>query len=240
MSNAASPRRGLGRGFEVLIGGAASVELAHVPIEQIHANPRQPRRRFDHSSTAGLADSIRLQGIVQPVVLRPRLEGGYELIAGERRWRAAREAGLPDRARADPRGRRPRHAPPRARRERREREPLPGRGGARIRGADGRVRAVARRGLASGSVARSRRSPTSCGSSSSPTTCSRWSSAASSPRGTPGRSSPFPTTPSGGGSRGRSSRRGCPCGRPSVRHAGRARRRSRARRRRSIPRSRGA
>ncbi len=95
MSNAASPRRGLGRGFEVLIGGASSVELAHVPIEQIHANPRQPRRRFDHSSTAGLADSIRSQGVVQPVVLRPRLEGGYELIAGERRWRASREAGLP-------------------------------------------------------------------------------------------------------------------------------------------------
>jgi ParB family transcriptional regulator, chromosome partitioning protein len=95
LSNAASPRRGLGRGFEVLIGGAASVELAHVAIEQIHANPRQPRRRLDHSSTAGLADSIRTQGVVQPVVLRPRLEGGYELIAGERRWRAAREAGLP-------------------------------------------------------------------------------------------------------------------------------------------------
>jgi ParB family transcriptional regulator, chromosome partitioning protein len=95
LSNAASPRRGLGRGFEVLIGGASSAELAHVPIEQIHANPRQPRRRFDHSSTAGLADSIRSHGVVQPVVLRPRLEGGYELIAGERRWRASREAGLP-------------------------------------------------------------------------------------------------------------------------------------------------
>jgi ParB family transcriptional regulator, chromosome partitioning protein len=96
LSNAASgPRRGLGRGFEVLIGGSAIPELAHVPIEQIHANPRQPRRRFSHEATAGLADSIRRQGIVQPVVLRPRLEGGYELIAGERRWRAAREAGLP-------------------------------------------------------------------------------------------------------------------------------------------------
>ena len=60
MSNAASesPRRGLGRGFEVLMGGA-SVELAHVPVEQIHANPRQPRRRFDHETTAGLAESIR-------------------------------------------------------------------------------------------------------------------------------------------------------------------------------------
>jgi ParB family chromosome partitioning protein len=96
LSNAAeAPRRGLGRGFEVLIGGDAGVELAHVPLEQIHANPRQPRRRFDHEATAGLADSIRHQGIVQPVLLRPRLEGGYELIAGERRWRAAREAGVP-------------------------------------------------------------------------------------------------------------------------------------------------
>ena len=96
MSNAAeAPRRGLGRGFEVLIGGAGDVELAHVPLEQIHANPRQPRKRFDHETTAGLADSIRHQGVVQPVVLRPRLEGGYELIAGERRWRAAREAGVP-------------------------------------------------------------------------------------------------------------------------------------------------
>src|SRR5579871_2929779 len=96
LSNAAeSPRRGLGRGFEVLIGGVGSPELAHVPIEQIHANPRQPRKRFEHEATLGLADSIRNEGILQPVVLRPRLEGGYELIAGERRWRAAREAGLP-------------------------------------------------------------------------------------------------------------------------------------------------
>ncbi len=96
MSSAAeSPRRGLGRGFEVLIGGAGIPELAHVPVEQIHANPRQPRKRFDHEATLGLADSIRSEGVIQPVVLRPRLEGGYELIAGERRWRAAREAGVP-------------------------------------------------------------------------------------------------------------------------------------------------
>jgi len=87
-------RRGLGRGFEVLMGGGSS-ELAHVPVEQIHPNPRQPRKRFEHESTAGLADSLRHQGVIQPVVLRPRLEGGYELIAGERRWRAAREASLP-------------------------------------------------------------------------------------------------------------------------------------------------
>jgi ParB family chromosome partitioning protein len=96
LSNAAeAPRRGLGRGFQVLIGGTADAELAHVPVEQIHANPRQPRKRFDHEATAGLAESIRHQGVVQPVVLRPRPEGGYELIAGERRWRAAREAGVP-------------------------------------------------------------------------------------------------------------------------------------------------
>ena len=100
MSNAAendpptrSGRRGLGRGFEVLVGGAGSSELAHVPVALIHANPRQPRRRFEHEATAGLADSIRLQGVLQPVVLRPRPEGGYELIAGERRWRASKEAG---------------------------------------------------------------------------------------------------------------------------------------------------
>jgi len=94
LSTVPEKRRGLGRGFEVLIGGAGDPELAHVPVEQIHANPRQPRKRFDHESTSGLADSIRSQGVVQPVVLRPRTEGGYELIAGERRWRAAREAGI--------------------------------------------------------------------------------------------------------------------------------------------------
>ena len=74
--------------------GGNAPELAHIPLEQIHPNPRQPRKRFEHESTAGLADSLRTQGLIQPVVLRPRLEGGYELIAGERRWRAAREAAL--------------------------------------------------------------------------------------------------------------------------------------------------
>jgi ParB family transcriptional regulator, chromosome partitioning protein len=93
LSSGASPRRGLGRGFEVLIGGGRP-ELAHVAVDQIHPNPRQPRKRFDGETVSGLADSVRAQGLVQPVVLRPRLEGGYELIAGERRWRAAREAGI--------------------------------------------------------------------------------------------------------------------------------------------------
>ncbi|HEY7561605.1 MAG TPA: ParB/RepB/Spo0J family partition protein [Gaiellaceae bacterium] len=97
MSTAASPapRRGLGRGLEVLIGGAAPAsELTQVPVGSIRPNTRQPRRRFDGASIDELAESIRVQGLVQPVVVRPAPEGGYELIVGERRWRAARVAGL--------------------------------------------------------------------------------------------------------------------------------------------------
>jgi ParB family chromosome partitioning protein len=89
-----APRRGLGKGLEVLIGGRGAPELAEVPVEQIHPNPRQPRRRFEPHAGAGLADSVKSQGLLQPVVLRPRPEGGWELIAGERRWRAAKDAGL--------------------------------------------------------------------------------------------------------------------------------------------------
>jgi len=87
-------RRGLGRGLEVLLGGAAQSDLAQLPVSAIHPNPRQPRRRFESEATAGLAESIRAQGVVQPVLVRPRAAGGWELIAGERRWRAAREAGI--------------------------------------------------------------------------------------------------------------------------------------------------
>ena len=92
-----APRRGLGRGLEVLIGGAegaAGAQLAQLPVDAIHANPRQPRRRFEPEATTGLASSIKQQGLLQPVVVRPRQAGGYELIAGERRWRAAREVGI--------------------------------------------------------------------------------------------------------------------------------------------------
>ena len=97
MSTAASPspRRGLGRGLEVLLGGVpAAAELAHVPVGSIRPNARQPRRRLDGEGIEELAESVRAQGLVQPVVVRPAPEGGYELIAGERRWRAARVAGL--------------------------------------------------------------------------------------------------------------------------------------------------
>ena len=74
--------------------GEGSPELAYLAVDEIHANPRQPRRRFEPEAHAGLAESIRSQGVVQPLLVRPRASGGYELIAGERRWRAAREAGL--------------------------------------------------------------------------------------------------------------------------------------------------
>ncbi len=75
-------------------GAAAETELAKLPVGSIQPNPHQPRRRLDAESLGGLAESIRVQGLIQPVVVRPLGEGRYELIAGERRWRAARSAGL--------------------------------------------------------------------------------------------------------------------------------------------------
>jgi ParB family chromosome partitioning protein len=95
--SSAPKRKGLGKGLEVLIGGReGGQELAELPVDQIHANPRQPRRRFEPDAATGLASSVRAQGLLQPVVVRPRSEGGWELIAGERRWRAAKDAGLPN------------------------------------------------------------------------------------------------------------------------------------------------
>jgi ParB family chromosome partitioning protein len=94
-----SKRGGLGRGLSALIPGADTVEegagLLEVPVNAIAPNPKQPRTHFDDEALAGLATSIREVGILQPLVVR-RTEGGrYELIAGERRLRAARAAGLP-------------------------------------------------------------------------------------------------------------------------------------------------
>ena len=93
MSSVPRERRGLGRGLEVLLGEAGQPELLHLPVDSIHPNPRQPRKRFEPEAASGLAASIRLQGVLQPIVVRPRVEGGYEIVAGERRWRAARTAG---------------------------------------------------------------------------------------------------------------------------------------------------
>ena len=95
MSSVPEKRRGLGRGLEVLVGGLGEgPELAQLGVDSIHPNPRQPRRRFEPEAGSGLAKSIQTQGLLQPVVVRPRPAGGYELIAGERRWRAAKEAGV--------------------------------------------------------------------------------------------------------------------------------------------------
>src|SRR5213595_1133053 len=91
----AAQRRGLGRGLELLIGGVDErQELAQIRVDEITPNGRQPRRRFEPEATAGLAESIKRQGLLQPVVVRLRPSGGYELIAGERRWRAAKDAGV--------------------------------------------------------------------------------------------------------------------------------------------------
>lgn len=87
---------GLGRGLGALLPVAAPGQsgLLQVRLAQIKANPRQPRTRFDDQSLEELAQSIRRVGVLQPVLVRPVEEGSYELIAGERRCRAAELAGL--------------------------------------------------------------------------------------------------------------------------------------------------
>lgn len=77
---------------ETTLHGAASVRS--LPIEQVIPNPRQPRTHFDEVRLAELADSIRASGIIQPILVRPIAGGQFELVAGERRWRAARVANL--------------------------------------------------------------------------------------------------------------------------------------------------
>jgi ParB family transcriptional regulator, chromosome partitioning protein len=73
-------------------GAEITGRLRDIPIADIHANPSQPRKRFDEAALAALADSIRERGVVQPVIVRP-VDDGYEVVAGERRWRAAELAG---------------------------------------------------------------------------------------------------------------------------------------------------
>jgi ParB family transcriptional regulator, chromosome partitioning protein len=89
---------GLGRGLGALIPTGTVAEqaggLADIPTAEIRPNPQQPREHFDEEALAALADSIREVGLLQPVLVRAADGGGYELIAGERRWRAARRVGL--------------------------------------------------------------------------------------------------------------------------------------------------
>ncbi len=65
-----------------------------IALKEIHPNPSQPRKHFDDAALAALADSIRARGVLQPIIVQPRPGGGYELIAGERRWRASQIAGI--------------------------------------------------------------------------------------------------------------------------------------------------
>ncbi len=99
-------KRGLGRGLDALLGGnvvaavqeqAASApqsELQQLPLEIIQRGKYQPRRDMDPQSLEELAQSIKAQGVMQPIVVRPIAKGRYEIIAGERRWRASQQAGL--------------------------------------------------------------------------------------------------------------------------------------------------
>jgi ParB family transcriptional regulator, chromosome partitioning protein len=90
------PRRGLGRGLDVLIpaGDAEAEGLLQLLIDEILPNPHQPRTRLSESGLAELAASIREHGVIQPLVVTRNSDGAYQLIAGERRWRAAKLAGL--------------------------------------------------------------------------------------------------------------------------------------------------
>ncbi|WP_434457345.1 ParB/RepB/Spo0J family partition protein [Stutzerimonas urumqiensis] len=102
----ATKKRGLGRGLDALLGGASVAalqddaakadtrELQHLPLEQIQRGKYQPRRDMDPAALEELAQSIKSQGVMQPIVVRPVRADRYEIIAGERRWRASQLAGL--------------------------------------------------------------------------------------------------------------------------------------------------
>jgi ParB family chromosome partitioning protein len=94
---ASGTRPGIGRGLAAIIpenAGDGAGELRELPVGLIKPNPDQPRTQFDPEALSALAASIETSGIVQPLLVRPLPDGSYELIAGERRWRAAQEAGL--------------------------------------------------------------------------------------------------------------------------------------------------
>ena len=100
-------KRGLGRGLDALLGAGLSDltteqvslqgdELRTVPVDLIQRGEFQPRRDIHQAALKELADSIKAQGVIQPIVIRPVAEGRYEIVAGERRWRASQLAGLQD------------------------------------------------------------------------------------------------------------------------------------------------
>ena len=99
-------KRGLGRGLDALLGGSTAAtleeeavkvdsrELQHLPLDLIQRGKYQPRRDMDPQALEELANSIKVQGVMQPIVVRPIGAGRFEIIAGERRWRASQQAGL--------------------------------------------------------------------------------------------------------------------------------------------------
>lgn len=89
-----SSERGLGRGLGALIPRAGTIGLREVPVEAIKPNPWQPRTSFDEQELEELAQSIREHGVLQPVLVSQLTDGTYQLITGERRWRAVKKAGM--------------------------------------------------------------------------------------------------------------------------------------------------
>jgi ParB family transcriptional regulator, chromosome partitioning protein len=96
------PKRGLGRGFDALISQdfdqtlllTSEDRVEAIPVDKLQPNPHQPRSYFDEAALRELADSIKRHGVVQPLVVTPVRDGKYTLVAGERRWRATKLAGL--------------------------------------------------------------------------------------------------------------------------------------------------
>lgn len=91
----AEKNKGMGRGLAAILAAAPrddGEELRQLPVELITVNPHQPRRQFDRETLVALSDSIRARGMIQPVLVRPIAGGTYQLVAGERRWRAAQIA----------------------------------------------------------------------------------------------------------------------------------------------------
>jgi len=89
-------RSGLGKGLDALFldNNTEDGSVTNLKISEIEPNKHQPRVAFDEEALRELADSIRVHGVIQPLVVRPMEKGGYQIVAGERRWRAARMAGL--------------------------------------------------------------------------------------------------------------------------------------------------
>jgi ParB family chromosome partitioning protein len=104
MDMASTPKKRLGRGLAALIGEDSSEEalvqdvrsLRHMPIEHLKPSPNNPRKHFAEADLEDLSKSIREKGLLQPIVVRPLASGEYEIVAGERRWRAAQRAGVHD------------------------------------------------------------------------------------------------------------------------------------------------